>query len=336
MGVPVLFKCVTILRAEYKPALPLLSTENGLEVLNLRIRNQHVEGDDYQSVFGRGSKNGSIIADDARQRFAAFQMFHDLPNRQIARIRVERIDGLAPISRYPHVAGIEQAIQPRRARTASVLFVVKGSEKTPDESVRTITKERNHSDDPAGKHRVHRGSFSLGGLRLRNTRRSFSSLILPRNTIGGQGQEEPGIGCIGHPRELGIAEIARFLDHLAWTEKYSIRCLEETRAAAAHFTGASVEGAAAASRELHHGRRTGIRTLFGSENGPDTCSAPAASGGRGLCADRAGHPARRGVWLAAYRSGLGVPQSPRRGTLGAEGIGGSRLRNGCYRDGSAG
>ena len=38
---------------------------------------------------------------------------------------------------------------------------------------------------------------------------------------------------IRHPRELGIAEIARFLDHLAQTEKDPLRCLEEAREALA-------------------------------------------------------------------------------------------------------
>jgi hypothetical protein len=36
---------------------------------------------------------------------------------------------------------------------------------------------------------------------------------------------------ICHPRELGFADVARFLDHLAQTEKDPLRCLEEAREA---------------------------------------------------------------------------------------------------------
>src|ERR1700720_192773 len=32
-----------------------------------------------------------------------------------------------------------------------------------------------------------------------------------------------------HPRELGLAEVAQFLEHLAQTEKDPLRCLEQAR-----------------------------------------------------------------------------------------------------------
>ena len=144
---------------EYWLLLPFAS-EGGDEKLESRLRQEHVERLDRQTVLARRRENAGVVRDDAGEGLAVPQTLHDLPGGEAASVRIEPEDGRSRVGGDACMAGQEQALERGRARAATAPPVPEGSEDSRDERPGAIAGERQDGDRAAGRDGGHRRTFS--------------------------------------------------------------------------------------------------------------------------------------------------------------------------------